>query len=352
MNKKTMTSMERFISSLLLKTPDKVPLCLLFSCYGAKERKIPIKEYFSNPDLIVSTQLLLREKYKTDCLYTFSYSPLEIEAFGGEVIFSNDGPPNSGEHLIKNDLDINKLEIPKISQTPCLLRTLEVTSKLKIAVKDTVPIIGVVMSPFSLPIMQMGFENYLNLIYLNKPYFLKLMHKNIEFCTAWANAQLKAGATTIFYFDPLSSGDFISRNLYLSTGYKVAQKALSTLNGFYGVNLVSAKALSIIDDLINLEAKYVGFSTNDDIVKIKAAANKRICLFGNLNGIKMINWSNHDIINNVKSIIKHAGKDGGLILAENHGEIPLQVPEEVLLGISNAVEEFGYYPLNWCNYNG
>ena len=347
-----MTSMERFMSSLLLKTPDKVPLCLLFSCYGAKERQIPIKEYFSNPKLVADTQLLLHEKYKTDCLYTFSYAPLEIEAFGGEVLFSDDGPPNTGENIIKNDLDINNLELPKISQTPCLLRTLEVTSKLKIAVKDTVPIIGVVMSPFSLPIMQMGFENYLNLIYLNRPYFLKLMHKNIEFCTAWANAQLRAGATTIFYFDPLSSGDFISRNLYLSTGYKVAQKTLSKINGFYGVNLASAKSLSIIDDLINLEAKYVGFSTNDDMVKIKAATNKRICLFGNLNGIKMLNWSKAEVVDNVKTIIRHTGKDGGLILAENHGEIPWQVSEEVLHNITNAVEEFGYYPLKWCNDNG
>ena len=349
MSKQTMTSMERFVASLLLKTPDKVPLCLFFSSYGAKEQQLSIKEYFKQPELVAKTQLHLQQKYKTDCLYTFSYAPLEIEAFGGEVLFSQDGTPNAGEPIIKNDLDINNLELPKISQTPCLLRTLEVTSKLKIAVKETVPIIGVVMSPFSLPIMQMGFENYLNLLYLNKPYFLKLMHKNIEFCTAWANAQLKAGATTIFYFDPLSSGDFITRNLFLSTGYKVAQKTLSYINGFYGVNTASAKVTAILEDLINLEAKYVSFSTNDDIVSIKQAAAKRICLVGNLNGIKMVNWSEAEIVSNVKSVIKHAGRDGGLMLAESHGEIPWQVSEKVLLGISAAVEEFGRYPLTWCN---
>lgn len=63
----------------------------------------------------------------------------------------------------------------------------------------------------------------------------------------------------------------------------------------------------------------------------------------------MVNWSEAEIVSNVKSVIKHAGRDGGLMLAESHGEIPWQVSEKVLLGISAAVEEFGRYPLTWCN---
>ena len=66
MSKQTMTSMERFVASLLLKTPDKVPLCLFFSSYGAKEQQLSIKEYFKQPELVAKTQLHLQQKYKTD----------------------------------------------------------------------------------------------------------------------------------------------------------------------------------------------------------------------------------------------------------------------------------------------
>ena len=49
----------------------------------------------------------------------------------------------------------------------------------------------------------------------------------------------------------------------------------------------------------------------------------------------------------VKEAIAQAGPGGGFVLSDNHGEIPWQVPEDVLLGISAAVEEWGRYPLNW-----
>ena len=50
------------------------------------------------------------------------------------------------------------------------------------------------MSPFSLPVMQMGFEPYLRLIFEEQELFERLMRVNSAFCVAWANAQLDAGA--------------------------------------------------------------------------------------------------------------------------------------------------------------
>ncbi|MGR8935731.1 MAG: methylcobamide--CoM methyltransferase MtbA, partial [Gammaproteobacteria bacterium] len=45
--------------------------------------------------------------------------------------------------------------------------------------------------------------------------------------------------------------------------------------------------------------------------------------------------------------IAKAGRGGGFILADNHGEIPWQVPEAILLAIGDAVERWGRYPLDW-----
>ena len=49
----------------------------------------------------------------------------------------------------------------------------------------------------------------------------------------------------------------------------------------------------------------------------------------------------------VKEAIKKAAPGGGYILSDNHGEIPWQVPEDVLLNISKSVHKWGKYPLNW-----
>ncbi len=48
----------------------------------------------------------------------------------------------------------------------------------------------------------------------------------------------------------------------------------------------------------------------------------------------------------VKDLAQKAGSGGGLILSDNHGEIPLQVKEDTLLAISEAVNRWGRYPLS------
>ena len=41
-----------------------------------------------------------------------------------------------------------------------------------------------------------------------------------------------------------------------------------------------------------------------------------------------------------------AGPGGGYVLSDSHGEIPFQVPEQVLTAISEAVHRWGRYPLS------
>jgi len=340
-----MNSFERTMAAITHTEPDRVPLFLLLSLYGAKELQIPIKEYFSKAENIVNAQLTMKEKYRNDCIYTFSYAPAEVEAFGGEVIFVDDGPPNSGEPFIKSFEQISKIEVPNIKESKCLKRVLDSTEMLKKEVGIETPIIGVVMSPFSLPVMQMGFEKYLELLYFRKDNFEKLMQINEEFCVAWANAQLEAGATAICYFDPLASPNIIEKDLYLKSGNKIAKRTISRINGPTATHLASGITLPVLDDIVNTGTAVLGFSANDNLTEIKKAAQNKICLLGNLNAIEMVNWSSEKIQSEVKNIIDKAGAGGGLILSDNHGEIPWQVHEDVLFEISEAVSRFGTYPL-------
>jgi len=193
--------------------------------------------------------------------------------------------------------------------------------------------------------MQMGFEKYLDLLYFHPNHFNLLMKKNERFCVKWANAQLEAGATAIGYFDPLASPNIIEPHTYLETGYKVAKRTLKSINGPTATHLASGIAFPVIDEIISTGTQVLGFSSSDDLDLIKKAAEDRICLLGNLNGLEMVNWDKEKVEKKIKEIIKKAGKGGGLIISDNHGEIPFQVPERVLLEISEAVRKYGKYPL-------
>jgi len=342
-----MTSLQRVLTTLGHQEPDRVPFFLLLTMHGAKELGLSIKEYFSKADNVVEGQLRLRTKYRHDCLYPFFYAPIEVEAWGSEVIFYDNGPPNSGAPIISRPEDIHGLVPPEIIGTPCLAKVLETIRLLKDKVGDEVPIIGVVMSPYSLPVMQIGFSKYIELMYEQPDLFERLMQVNEKFCIDWANAQLAVGATAICYFDPVASATVSTREMYRKTGFQVAKRTLGRINGPTATHMASGLCQSVLDLIAQTGTAAIATSVMEDLADVKEACRGKLTVLGNLNGITMRRWTPVEAESIVKEALARAGSGGGFILADNHGEIPWQVPEDVLLAISEAVHKWGDYPLNW-----
>jgi uroporphyrinogen decarboxylase len=190
---------------------------------------------------------------------------------------------------------------------------------------------------------------YLELLHDQPERFERLMQVNEAFCVAWANAQLAAGAAAIVYFDPVSSPTIIPRELYLKTGQPIAKRTLARISGPAALHLASGRALPIMDEIADSGAIALGVSALEDLADLKTAAQGRLTLIGNLNGVTMRRWTPQEAERAVKTAIAKAGRGGGFILSDNHGEIPWQVPETVLQAISAAAHRFGRYPLTWID---
>jgi len=347
MNAPAMNSMQRTLTALGQKEPDQVPLFLLTTLHGAKELNLSIEDYFSSAENVVEGQMRLLKKYRSDCLYAFFHASIETEAWGGSTIYLPDGPPLCGAPVIGKSQDIDTLQVPNIESSAPLAKVLATIRGLKQRVGDTVPIVGVAISPFSLPVMQMGFHAYLELIHEQPVRFEKLMQANEAFTVAWANAQLEAGATAICYFDPVASTTIVPRALYQGTGMRVAQRTIAKIKGPTAMHLASGRGLGIVNDIISTGTAVIGVSAQEDLAEWKQATTGRINLLGNLNGVEMRRWTPEEAQKQVKLAIAKAARGGGFILGDNHGEIPWQVSEEVLLAIGDAVQRWGRYPLSW-----
>ena len=339
------TPMQRVLTTLGHREADRVPFFLLATMHGARELGTSIREYFASGERVAEGQLRMREKYGHDCLYGFFYAPVEVEAFGGEVIYREDGPPNSGTPFLRTAAAIRDLVPPRVEEVPCLAKVLDALRRMKAAAGDEVPIIGVVMSPFSLPVMQMGFEAYLDLMHGEPGLFSRLMAVNEEFCVAWANAQLEAGATFICYFDPVSSSTIVPRETYLKTGFAVAKRTLPRFRGPSATHLASGRCLPIVEDLLATGTAALGVSVEEPLSELRAACRGRATIVGNLNGLEMRWWSREEAEQNVRRVLAEAGPGGGFVLSDNHGEIPWQVPEGTLAAVSEAVRRWGRFPL-------
>lgn len=340
-----MTAMQRVLTALSHQEPDRVPFFLLNALHGARALGLSIRDYFAAAETVVEGQVRMQARYGHDCLFGFFYAPVEIEAWGGEVVFVPDGPPNSGEPPIRNAEEIRALAPPRIDDHPCLTRVLAAIAGMKARVGETVPIIGVVVSPFSVPVMQMGFEAYLQLLSADRGLFDRLMAVNEAFSVAWADAQLRAGATAICYFDPVSSPTIVPRELYLETGHPVACRTLKQIKGPTATHFASGRCLPIVDDVVRTGTGAVGVSAEEDLAALKDACRGRLTVIGNLNGIAMRRWDAAQAETAVRAAIAAAGAGGGFVLSDNHGEIPWQVPETVLDAVAEAVRQWGRYPL-------
>lgn len=345
MKTKEMIPMERVLTTLSHKEPDRVPLFLLLTMHGAKELDLSIQDYFSKAENVVEGQIRLQKKYQIDCYYPFFYAGLEVEAFGSEILYYEDGPPNAGSPIIKNIDHIRKLEAPRVMESKILQKALRAIELLKVKSNGDIPVLGVAISPYSLPVMQLGFEKYLELMHFHKDLFWHLMKVNETFCIEWANAQLNAGATAIAYFDPISSPTMTPRELFQTTGYQIAKRTILQFEGPAAIHLASGISLPIADLLSEIGAAAIGVSTQEDIAELKIAFKNKLTIIGNLNGVEMRRWNDYETTNIIKDIIQKAAPGGGFILSDNHGEIPYQVEEHTLFAIAEAVKKFGTYPI-------
>lgn len=83
----------------------------------------------------------------------------------------------------------------------------------------------------------------------------------------------------------------------------------------------------------------------EDLARVKRASEGKIALVGNLNGLEMRSWTPGRAEEEVKKAIRAGGPGGGFLLSDSHGEIPWQVPDDVLSAMSEAVRKQGRYPL-------
>lgn len=338
-----MTSMERVLTTLSHREPDRVPLFLLLTLHGARELGLSIETYFSSSENVVRGQLAMLRRYRHDCIYAFFHASLEAEAWGGTTIFRDDGPPNAGAPPLKTE-GIASLAPPRVTDARGLVRVLETQRALRLAVGDAVPIIGVVMAPFSLPVMQLGFEAYLDLMFDRPDLMQRLMEVNAAFCAEWGNAQLAAGAHAICYFDPLASPRMIEPGLYRRFGLPAACSALRAIKGPTATHLASGPCLGVVDELAGSGTAMVGVGGEEDLAAVKERCRGRMTVIGNLNGIAMRSWDEAAATGAVRGAIGAAAQGGGFILSDQHGEIPWQVSETTLEQVAWATREFGRYP--------
>lgn len=338
------TAMDRLVAASEGRPSDRIPIFCNLLDQGARELGMSLREYYSRGDFVAEAQLKLREKYGHDNVWSLFYVGKEAELLGcNDILYSDDGPPNVGEYIVKTPEDIQRLVVPDdVASHPAFRETLTCLQILRREVGGKQPICAYVTGSMSLPALLMGIEGWMELLMLGPAGARdELLRKCSDFFIKEIAAYRAAGADILVYSNPFGSTDFVPMAMFQGLSLKWMQRDLAP-GGTAGVVYYcgSARMNSVIDQVIRvtgIPTYYPG--PMDDVAESKRLVAGRALCAGIINDIKLIDWTPAQVRAEVRRIVE-AGKPGGKFF---FGTVlmPLAIPEANIRAMIEACCEFG-----------
>jgi len=277
------TGMERLIAAVNGEKSDRIPVFCNLLDQGAKELGLTLKEYYSKGEYVAEGQLKMREKYGYDNLWSLFYVGKEAELLGCKnIIYSDYGPPNVGQMVIRKPEDILKLEIPDdILSHPKFEESLKCLQILKKEADGKYPICCYLTASLAMPALLMGMEKWIDML-LSGPMDLRdaLLEKTCDFFRKQLAAYRAAGANIFLYSNPFGSLDFVPKKLFEELSIPWIRKDIESIDPKSLVYYCGGARMNQVIDRIITEFGFGTFylSPFDDIAEGKrniAGNNKR-----------------------------------------------------------------------------
>jgi uroporphyrinogen decarboxylase len=325
----------------------RIPVFCNMLDHGARELGMSQHEYYASGESVAEGQLRLRARYGYDNVWSLFYVGREAELLGcREILYSEDGPPNVADFVIKDYDDIARLEVPDdITQHPAWAETGKCLEILKREVGDTHPICAYITASTTLPAILMGMEKWMELL-LGGPADLRdeLLRKCSDFCQREIAAYRAGGANVLVYSTPFGSTSFVGRKRYNDVIMPWMKRDLAQ-NG--PANIVYYCGMAPFNDVIEtvMDQLRIGsyyISPIADLAEAKALIGSRGLTCGVIDDIRMIRYAPKETREEVRRICE-IGMPGGHFLFGT-GVMPVAVPEANIRAMIDAAFDFGRTP--------
>jgi uroporphyrinogen decarboxylase len=288
----------------------------------------------------------MRERYGQDNVWSLFYVGKEAELLGcNEILFSEDGPPNVGDFVIKTYDDIAKLEVPdELTAHPAWTETAKCLKILTDEVGATHPVCAYLTASTTLPALLMGMDKWMELL-LTGPADVRdeLLRKCSEFFQKEVAAYRAAGANVLVYSTPFGSTSFVGMKRFKEFSMPWMQRDLAP-GGVGGIVYYCGMApfnnvIQQVLDELKIGVYYI--SPLADLAEAKAIIGTRGLTCGVIDDISLIAWTPQQTAAEVKRMCE-IGMVGEHFLFGT-GVMPLDVPEANIKAMLAAAFEYGKY---------
>ena len=342
-----MTPLEILGAAISGAPAPRIPVfCNLFE-HGARELGMPQKTYYASGEHVAAGQLRMRARYGYDNVWSLFYVGREAELLGcQEILYSEDGPPNVADFVIKDYDDIAKLEVPDdLTANPAWKETATCLRILREEVGATHPICAYLTASTTLPALLMGMDKWMELL-LTGPADLRdeLLRKCSLFYQREVAAYRAAGANVLLYSTPFGSTSFVGMKRFNAFSLPWMKRDLEpggSANLVYYCGMAPFNnVIAQVREELGIGAHYI--SPMADLAEAKSIIGSEGLTCGVIDDIRLIQWTPQETRAEVRRLCE-IGMVGGHFLFGT-GVMPLGVPEANLRAMLAAAFEFGRYP--------
>ena len=342
-----MTSKDRLMASLKLGIPDRVPFLPRHELFALKYAGFHYTEALHDCDKWVRAQVQALEDFHCDSVWDSCTAALFGELWGGRIILFDDDPPANEPFVESIDQLAQFDKRPDFSKSPFLKTCLNTVTRLKKAVGDEIPVIGLVPMPFRFLTVARGIENAMLDLVLNPDLVCALQEYYISIATRYVEALVEAGSDLVVLFNPAASKNCISRKHY--------EQFVHPYSKYLFQELKERNIMSIYhtcgdwSDRIDLVAEegaeclWIDGTTTTDLAVLKHAIGSKVCIMGNVHVVNvLLEGTPEEVVKETRRCLDKGSPGGGYILSGNC-LLPRDVPPSNLYAMETACREFGQY---------
>jgi uroporphyrinogen decarboxylase len=341
-----MTPLEILAAAVNGAPAPRIPVFCNLLDHGPRELGIPQRDYYASGEHVAAGQLKMRARYGYDNVWSLFYVGKEAELLGCQkILYTEDGPPNVADFVIKTYDDIAKLEVPAdITAHPAWSETAKCLNILRDEVGANHPICAYLTASTTLPALLMGMDKWMELL-LTGPADVRdeLLRKCSEFFRQEVAAYRAAGANVLVYSTPFGSTSFVGMKRFKDFSMPWMKKDLASggvdnLVYYCGMAPFNNVIRQVMDEL-RICVHYI--SPLADLAEAKAIIGSEGLTCGVIDDIKMIHWTPEQTRAEVKRMCE-IGMVGQHFLFGT-GVMPLGVPQANIDAMLAAAFEYGRY---------
>jgi MtaA/CmuA family methyltransferase len=351
-----MTPEERFLTTMNLQEPDRVPACpWVTSAFFAPLYGVEPDEWYADRELQLKAMVEFYTRFP-DLQYFPGFrascgSTVEASGLGCEIVTLPGQTPHANPIVDDPHADVAKLKVPDPEQDgrmPMVLDHFRWLSE-RLPEHGFEVTAGFLHAPFDVALLVRGATPLLEDLYDDPDGVHALMDVVTETCIMWANAQYEACGGTI-------------RQIMFSddAGSQLSPEHWKAFSGRYIERLVEGMPDEVVtiahncyrvDHLLDLYpdtgVDALQLAPDVEIGEAKERVGGQIALIGNLDPHHgaLLKGTPEDVDRKCRELIAQAAPGGGYILSAS-GCLDGETPMENIEALVHAAEKYGHYPIS------